>query len=224
MNHEDEGKDLSKKVATSRTFSHLIQQFQLDKKTVLDIGCSEGYYLAHFGKGSMGVTIIPEHVELAALRGVTVIQGNVEDPNFSLPNTFDVAWANNLFEHMNAPHLFLMKMRELLNPNGMLILGVPVIPRISFLTRFKKFRGAYAVSHINFFTRKTLIETVRAGGWTVKEARLFYFRNSTVDSIMNLVAPHIYVIAYPTPNFKYPHKRDLSLRGYADSMEGTKKP
>lgn len=213
--------DISKRVGTSRTFSHLIQQFRLEKKAVLDIGCSEGYYLAHFGEGSMGVTIIPEHVAQAHTNGLSVVLGNIEDPDFSLSKKFDVAWANNLFEHMNAPHLFLMKAREFVSEDGVLILGVPVIPWFSFLAYFKKFRGAYAVSHVNFFTRKTLIETVRAGGWTVKEARLFYFGNRIMDSLLNLIAPHIYIIASPAHYFTYPQKRLLSLRGYADSMEET---
>lgn len=206
--------DFSKKVAASRTFAHLVQRFSLDKKTAVDIGCSEGYYLAHFGTGSMGVTIIPEHIAAAKERGLAVVEGNIEDPAFSLPKKFDIAWANNLFEHMNSPHLFLMKVREFLKPDGLLILGVPVIPWFSFLTRFKRFRGAYAASHVNFFTRRTLIETVRAGGWTVREARSFYFKNGAIDALINSLAPHIYIVAHPTPGFAYPNKRLRSLRGY----------
>jgi SAM-dependent methyltransferase len=139
---------------------------------------------------------------------------NVEDPNFSVGKKFDVVWANNFFEHMNAPHLFLSKMKEQLADDGILILGVPVIPHVPFLTYLKKFRGAYAVSHVNFFTRKTLIETVRAAGWEVKEARLFYFGNTWLDAILNCVAPHIYVIAKPKKDFAYAEKRMMSLRGY----------
>lgn len=206
--------DASRNIADSRTFANLTKRFWLDKKAVLDIGSSEGRYLAHFGAGSIGVTIIPEHVAQAEANGVRVVQGNVEDPDFSLPQKFDVVWANNLFEHMNAPHLFLMKVRELVRDDGLLILGVPIVPWLSFLTRFKKFRGAYAVSHVNFFTRKTLMETVRAGGWAIQEVRSFYFQQSMIDALMNLIAPHIYVIAHPTKNFVYPNKRLRSLQGY----------
>lgn len=202
------------KVDGSRTFSHLLRRFALDTKVVLDIGSSEGNYLKHFGKGSLGLTLIDEHIELATGRGLNVIKANIEDPGFSLPQKFEIAWANNLFEHMNAPHLFLMKARELVKPDGLLILGVPVVPWFSFLTRFKKFRGAYAVSHVNFFTRQTLIETVRVGGWTVQEARLFYFKSSMIDALMNPISPHMYIIAHPTPDFAYPNKRLRSLEGY----------
>lgn len=205
---------LFEKVKTSRVFSNIVRKFGLDAKAVLDVGCSEGHHLQCFGKGSVGVTIIDEHVKAGRDRGLTIVNKNVEDPAFSMDKKFDVVWANNFFEHMNAPHLFLAKMREQLKPDGLLILGVPIFPYFSWLTYFKKFRGVYAVSHVNFFTRKTLIETVRAGGWDIVEARLFYFKNSFLDTLLNLIAPHMYVVAHPRQNFAYAEKRLKSLRGY----------
>ena len=206
--------EFSGKVASSRTFRNLCDVYDLGRKQVLDIGCSEGHYLRHFGKGSIGITLIDEHIEEARKHGLTIIQANIEDPTFSLPQKFDIAWANNLFEHMNAPHLFLMKVQELLKEDGVLVLGVPVIPHLPFLTRLQKFRGAYAVSHVNFFTRRTLIDTVRAAGLQIKEARLFYFQNKFLDSFLNLITPHIYIIATPTTSFAYAEKRLKSLRKY----------
>lgn len=206
--------DQEVRVAASRTFSHLREIFGLGTKTVLDIGSSEGYYLQHFGQGSLGLTLIEDHIAKARTRGLTVMKANIEDPGFSLPEKYDVVWANNLFEHMNAPHLFLIKVRELIKPNGILILGVPLLPHMPFLTKLRKFRGAYAVSHVNFFTRKTLIESVRAGGWIVDEARLFYFKNSFLDNLLNLIIPHVYVIAHPNPSFAYAEKRLRSIEEY----------
>ena len=202
------------RVRKSRVFSNILKTYSLDRKAVLDVGCSEGHHLACFGTGSVGLTIIEEHVAAAQAHGLTVLLKNVEDSDFSLPDTYDAIWANNIFEHLVAPHTFLINMRTPLREKGILILGVPVIPFLSFLTRFKKFRGAYAVSHVNFFTRKTLIETVRAAGWTVHEARLFYMKNKVLDYCFNLIAPHIYIVATPNQNFKYAHKRLRSLEGY----------
>lgn len=206
--------DLFARVKKSRVFSHIVSTLALDKKKVLDVGCSEGHHLACFGSESVGITIIPVHVEEGKKRGLSILEKNVEDEHFMLDETFDAIWANNIFEHLNQPHPFLIKMRSVLKEDGVLILGVPVIPFFSFLTRFKKFRGAYAVSHVNFFTRKTLIETVRAAGWHVHEARLFYMQNAFLDSFFNLIAPHIYVVASARPDFAYARKRLLSLDGY----------
>jgi SAM-dependent methyltransferase len=209
-----EGALLAEKVAASRTFLHLRERFGLGERSVLDIGCSEGHYLRHFGPGSVGITLIEEHIAQARAMGLTVLKANIEDPNFSLPQQFDVVWANNLFEHMNAPHLFLMKVRELLKKEGLFILGAPVIPHVPGLATLKKFRGAYAVSHVNFFTRRTLIETVRAAGWVVEEARLFYFKSYFLDTLLNVIVPHVYIVARPDPSFMYAEKRIRSLREY----------
>ncbi|MEX2027968.1 MAG: class I SAM-dependent methyltransferase, partial [Candidatus Curtissbacteria bacterium] len=96
---------LSAKVSVpppSHSFSNLLELYQLAGKKVLDIGSSEGEFLKHFGTRSVGVTIIPEHVEAARKNGLTVVLGNIEDPTFTLQDKFEAVWANNLFEHMNA--------------------------------------------------------------------------------------------------------------------------
>lgn len=210
---------LFERVKKSKVFNNIIFLYKLDKKAVLDMGCSEGHHLACFGDGSVGVTIIDEHIELGRQQGLDIVSKNVESPEFKMDKKFDVVWANNFFEHMNCPHLFLRKSAECLKEDGILILGVPVIPWFSFLGRFKKFRGAYASSHVNFFYRKTLIETVKYAGYELVEARLFYFRNRYLDYLMNYIAPHMYVVARPRNDFKYGEKRLKSLRGYEDFKE-----
>lgn len=207
---------LFEKVKKSRVFNNLITRFSLDKKAVLDVGSSGGHHLACFGPGSMGITLIDDHIESGKKRGLNIISKNVEDPNFSLDTTFDVVWANNFFEHMDAPHPFLRKMTDCINDDGILILGVPVIPWCTWLGNFKKFRGAYAHSHVNFFYRKTLIETVRAAGYEVQEARLFFMSAPLLDWVFNFIAPHMYVVATPKKDFTYGHKRILSLEGYKE--------
>jgi 2-polyprenyl-3-methyl-5-hydroxy-6-metoxy-1,4-benzoquinol methylase len=210
---------LFEKVKKSRVFNNIIKTFSLEKKAVLDVGCSEGHHLACFGPGSVGITIIDEHIEAGRNKGLTIVSKNVESPDFSMEKQFDVVWANNFFEHMNAPHTFLRKMSACVKEDGILILGVPVIPYLPFLSYVPKFRGAYAVSHVNFFYRKTLIETVKAAGWDVQEARLFYMKSPFLDFFFNLIAPHMYVVAKVNPNFKYAEKRLKSLRGYEDFNE-----
>ena len=51
-------------VTKSKTFKNLIETFKLDKKTVLDIGCSYGEFLINFGPRSLGLTIIKREVEI----------------------------------------------------------------------------------------------------------------------------------------------------------------
>lgn len=208
-----------KKVWSSRIFNNIIACYGLDTKAVLDVGCSHGAHLACFGEGSEGITIIDEHIEYGRAQGLTIHKIDVESPSFTLPKQFDVVWANNFFEHMNCPHVFLRRASAFIKDDGVLILGVPVIPFFSFLTRFKKFRGAYASSHVNFFTRRTLMETVRYAGYDVIEARLFYIRSPLLDLPFLLIAPHMYVVARPKKDFAYSQKRLASLDNYEDEAQ-----
>lgn len=202
-------------VGNSKTFKNIVREFSLDQKCVLDIGCSYGEFLAHFGKGSRGFTVAPEEEEEGRRRGLDVRLLNIEEFQGEPDKKFDVIFANNILEHMQSPHNFLLKIKVFLKPSGILILGVPCIPKISTLMRFKKFRGSLASLHINFFTKDTLIKTAEFAGWRVSAARGFRFHNKTIDWILNVIYPHFYVIANVDENFSYAPKRLKELEGYA---------
>ncbi|MBX4189052.1 class I SAM-dependent methyltransferase [Candidatus Parcubacteria bacterium] len=202
-------------VARSKTFHNLIQIFSLDQKAVLDVGCTYGEFLKHFGKESTGITIISEEVEVGHKLGLDIRQANIEYPEtVKLDRAYDVIFANNIFEHMLSPHTFLLEMKKYVAPGGLLILGVPCVPKITWLLRLKKFRGSLASLHINFFTRDTLIKTVEYAGWSVKECRGFHFKNRFIDRFLDPIYPHFYVVATMTPNFAYSPKRAREVAGY----------
>jgi SAM-dependent methyltransferase len=146
-------------VSASGTFKRLLASTGLSTKKVLDIGCCNGEHLAHFGTSSVGITINAEEVAAGASRGLDIRLGNAEE-ELPVTETFDAVYANNLFDHLYSPHQFLHTTRNLLTPDGILVLGVPVFPFPHILMQHRKFRGALADAHINFFTRKTLAATV----------------------------------------------------------------
>ena len=203
-------------VGKSKTFKNIVAQFNLDTKAVLDIGCSYGEFVAHFGPGSVGVTITPEEVTYGKKRGLDIRYGNIEDKTFELKETFDVIFANNIFEHLYSPHQFLIDIKKYLREDGILILGVPCMPILTPLVHIRKFRGSLAVAHINFFTRDTLIKTTERGGWTVHATRGYHFAHPLIDHLLDLIYPHFYVSASPIQDFHYSEKRMKELAGYAD--------
>jgi SAM-dependent methyltransferase len=146
-------------VSRSRTFRNLLDTYGLSSKAVLDIGCSYGEHLAHFGPGSTGLTIEPEEAAEGQRRGLDIRFANIE---MGLPfeKTYDAIYCSNLLEHLYSPHSFLHMLRGVVKPNSILILGVPVLPFPLILTRIRKFRGALATQHINFFVKATLALTV----------------------------------------------------------------
>ncbi len=205
-----------KSTAASRTFRNLRTYLSLESRAVLDVGCSYGEFLVLFGRGSVGVTLEPEEVAYGRERGLAIVNGNIEDEHFvqTLEQRFDVIFANNILEHLYAPHTFLTQSKRFLKEGGNLMVGVPCVPRIRFLTRFKKFRGCMASQHINFFTRDTLRLTVERAGWIVEGVRGFRLKPRLLDHLLDAIYPHFYVIARPDPAFEYSEKRKRELQGY----------
>lgn len=202
-------------VSASGTFKRLLASTGLSTKSVLDIGCCNGEHLAHFGTGSTGITINAEEVAVGKEKGLDIRLGNAEEV-MPVTEKYDAIYANNLFEHLYSPHRFLHTTRELLAPGGILVLGVPVFPFAHLLMRHKRFRGALADAHINFFTRKTLTTTVERGGWNVVSVRSFRIGLPWLDRLVIDLFPHVYVIATPNPDFSYSKKRLKELAGYTN--------
>ena len=198
----------------SKTFQNIVKTFDLNNKSTLDIGCSFGHFLVHFGENSVGVTIDKEEAEYGKQKGLDVRYGNIESADFVLDEKFEVIFANNLIEHLYSPHHFLCKIKKYLKPGGLLILGVPCVPKIVSLSRLHKFHGSLAVAHINFFTSRTLAKTVERAGWEIMTVRGFHFANQFIDKLLNPIYPHFYVVASPIADFQYPGKRMKELAGY----------
>jgi len=195
-------------VSNSKTFNRILDTLRLRDKKVLDLGCGYGEYLVKFGKNSLGLTSTLDEVAYGKLKNIRIIQGNVEFiDEQNINESFEAIWANNLFEHLLAPHAFLIKLKTVANENTLLILGVPVVPRIVALMKIDKFRGALAGAHVNFFTRETLKLTVERAGWNVLGARSFLFKNNILDWLSSFFIPHLYIVAKNNQAFRYPDKK-----------------
>ncbi len=195
-------------VASSKTFNRILDGLSLRDTKTLDLGCGYGEYLVKFGAGSVGVTTTLAEVEYGKTHKLNIVKGNVElIDTLGLDRSFGAIWANNLFEHLLAPHAFLIKLKTITKPEGLLILGVPVIPVIPAMMKVNKFRGALAVAHVNFFTRESLKLSVERAGWKVSTVRPFIFSNKILDTVASYFAPHLYVVASNNADFKYDVKK-----------------
>lgn len=201
-------------VAKSATFKNIVDEYQMDKAAVLDVGCGFGEHLSFFGAGSVGVTTKDEEVGFGRVKNLAIIKGNAEKINeIGLNKKFSIIWANNLLEHILSPHAFLVKIKAVSKDNSLLVLGVPVVPKITSLVRLRKFRGVLADSHVNFFSKEALELTVSAAGWRVESIRPFLFSNKKLDSLFSCVAPHLYVTARNDVGFFYSDKKMKEWRG-----------
>ncbi len=162
---------------------HLVN-YRLDQKRVLDVGCSFGQALAFFGQDSVGFDYEVEGVEFARDRlGLDAHIASVfghELYDIAPRRGFEAVWFCHVLEHLNAPHVALMRLRQTLQDGGLLFLSVPVIPawwvgavwRGLFCAR-NRFRYwsplTYESSdHINGFTPATVRFMAERAGFRVE--------------------------------------------------------
>jgi 2-polyprenyl-3-methyl-5-hydroxy-6-metoxy-1,4-benzoquinol methylase len=150
-----------------------------DGARVLDVGCSTGYLarpLAERGCTIVGIEL--DEATAAVARDVCeeVLVGDVERLELPFPPaSFDVVLCGDLIEHLRDPRRFLERVRPLLRPGGRVVLTTPNVAnwamRVGLLFGRWRYteRGILDRTHAHLFTRKTLVETLDAAGYSVLE-------------------------------------------------------
>ncbi len=102
-----------------------------DKKTsrILDIGSGLGYFtyaLNMEGYNAIGIDISKEAVNNAISRfGNFFLCANTSELEKLFPNKFDVIILGELIEHVDLPVEFIQSLKEVLKPNGSIIITTP---------------------------------------------------------------------------------------------------
>ncbi|HEX2129714.1 MAG TPA: class I SAM-dependent methyltransferase [Solirubrobacterales bacterium] len=142
---------------------------------VLDVGCSGGYLAERLlarGSSVVGVEMDPRAADRARAFCEDVLVADVEATELPFePATFDTIICADLIEHLRDPGAFLARVRPLLRPGGALVLTTPNVANWSIRLQllFGRFRytdrGILDRTHAHLFTRKTLVECLRASGY-----------------------------------------------------------
>jgi SAM-dependent methyltransferase len=116
--------------------NYLPDSFQF--KTVLDVGCGQGWAMDAFKNKYSQISITgldPSHynVKVAEARGFEVILGKVEELSFK--KKFDLVYSNNVIQHVNDSKQFLKELSARIDDQGVIIVTCPdgSIPNIELL-------------------------------------------------------------------------------------------
>lgn len=149
--------------------------------TVLDLGTGSGalgaHLSAHGGCVVDGVTISAEEAALATTGYRRLVVADLEDPNalavFS-DQRYDRIVCADVLEHLREPEQTLQACRALLAPGGSLLISVPnagycglVADLLQGDFRYRK-EGLLDRTHLRFFTRRSLLETLAGQGYGVR--------------------------------------------------------
>lgn len=144
---------------------------------VLDCGISKGTVAEILSKE--GANCYGIDVNLREIEGVKIIQA---DLNNGIPETgikFDVIFAGEIIEHLFDDSRFIRECREILKPNGILIVTVPNL--VSFVNRFMAFFGvmpmtAYATDtfHYHVYNQRRLQDLIKKERFKILKATSSY--------------------------------------------------
>ncbi len=151
----------------SQQFRGFVEQFGLQDKKVIEIGCGRGEYLSimqQCGVRAYGVEHLKSSVEQCRAAGLAVSCGFVEGNDFSSDDApFDAFFILNFFEHLPRPLETLAGIGSLLAPEAV---GLVEVPNFDMILRTKLF-SEFIADHLFYFTKETLATTLRLGGFDV---------------------------------------------------------
>jgi 2-polyprenyl-3-methyl-5-hydroxy-6-metoxy-1,4-benzoquinol methylase len=96
-------------------------------KRILEIGCGAGWMtkgLADLGVETLGIEYDPDLARSAQLIGANVLQGDIVQME-SLPDSYDVIFSSQVFEHIFTPNKALQNACRFINSQGIVHIDVP---------------------------------------------------------------------------------------------------
>ncbi|WP_199423599.1 class I SAM-dependent methyltransferase [Actinotalea solisilvae] len=150
---------------------------------VLDVGCATGYLgaaLKERGSEVAGVELDPEAAARAAEVLDEVVVADLETVDLVErfgPESFDVVVFGDVLEHLREPLRLLSNATGLLRPGGSVVISIPNVGhadvRLSLLQGRWRYsdRGLLDRTHVQFFTRSTLLAMLTQAGLVAIDLR-----------------------------------------------------
>jgi SAM-dependent methyltransferase len=150
------------------------------KASVLEIGCSSGYFtkaLADRGYDVVGIEYDSEAANAARQLGLKIIYGDIEQPATfrSISDRFDAVLLMDVLEHLRDPKGLLRRLLGLLKPSGRLLCTGPNVAywamrKDLLLGRWNyQDTGIMDRTHLHFYNAKTWQELLERAGYTVEK-------------------------------------------------------
>ena len=157
-------------------FQQALKGKQLDKVSVLDVGCGVGtlsLFLGAEGAKVVGVDISPQAVQIAKAAGVAANLGRVKFEQGELQKgkqNYDLVVCSEIIEHVPDQNDFLKKIYSNLKSDGKLVLTTP--SRKNVLYRLGFYKGFDAkVGHLRRYTENELQALLEKHGFQVTMIR-----------------------------------------------------
>ncbi|MDR0456161.1 MAG: class I SAM-dependent methyltransferase [Treponema sp.] len=164
--------DLQKRALADAGFDRIEQELMEctnGPPAVVDIGCATGALLAFLrdrGWRTTGVEISPSAEYARNERRLDVRCQNLEDCRFP-PESFDLALASHLVEHLNHPGAFIRQAWQILRPGAYLMLTTPNIDGFQARLLGRRWRSAI-FDHLYLFSIRTIKAMLETQGFVTE--------------------------------------------------------
>ncbi|WP_372474109.1 class I SAM-dependent methyltransferase [Capnocytophaga sp. ARDL2] len=143
-------------------------------RSVLDIGCGTGDFLVYakqIGLQTKGVEPNTKAQQLAKEKSIDVVSTFAELPN----QKYDVITLWHVLEHVPNYDEYIVQLKQLLNPDGLLIIAVPNFNSYD-AKYYQNFWAAWDVPrHIWHFSKKAVQQIVSKHGFQLIQIKPMYF-------------------------------------------------
>ncbi len=150
-----------------KQFDSFIQKYSLKRKKIIEIGCGRGEYLSlmqQFGVDAYGLEHLEESVTQCVNSGLKVSKGFIETTAYKADyGPFDAFFILNFLEHLPDPNSTIRGIYNNLTDDA---IGLVEVPNFDMILRNKLF-SEFISDHLFYFTRETLIVTLRLNGFEI---------------------------------------------------------
>jgi cyclopropane fatty-acyl-phospholipid synthase-like methyltransferase len=156
------------KIATARPRLAAIRQ-RTSGKQLLDVGCATGFFMeaaADEGFDVRGVEFSAVAISLARpdIRE-RIVRGDVNTLLRSQADKFDVVTAFDIIEHVQNPASFLMELREVLKPGGVLAISSPDTGHFLRYLMGRRWPMLQPMQHTVLFSRRGIADLLERSGF-----------------------------------------------------------
>lgn len=153
-----------------RKFRRALEEIDAHSIRVLDVGGGSGYYsdVIRLADSRVSTTTVvdldPSLRQVVESKGHEFVNSRIESARFE--RGFHVIMALNLIEHVEQPQVLLARLREMLEPGGVLLLQTPNYRSLdAIIFRRYSWGGLHTPRHWVLFSNASLTATLRNSGY-----------------------------------------------------------
>ena len=168
-----------------------LQRYQKKGRSMLDVGCSTGFFLDEAKKHGWQVQGVELSVWASGIArekfAIEVINSTLKQAKLPA-NAYDVIVLHDTIEHVFNPREMLIEIRRILKPDGVVYINTPDIQSLASRVLKAKWWGINR-HHLFYFSRKTLNRMLEAAGF--KSVRWgLYARSFTLKYWLERAKPY----------------------------------